>query len=359
MESLRGMVSFVQTAREGSFVRAALALGISAVAVSRNVGRLEAQLGVRLFARTTRALSLTEEGAALLAQCEAPLEQLGSAFARSREAAGAPSGRVRVTAVSPFARTYLMPHLGEFHRRYPLVELDIELSEQVTDLVADRFDVGIRVGPLRDASFVARPLGPLQLVLCASPAYLKAAPALASVNDLSQHPGLALMLTGSSKALPWWLTNIKGSKGFVEMPVVGPLRCNDFLALTEACCAGLGLAQLPLVAALPALRAGRLKVVLPTAAPQGLQLFMHYPDRQLPARVRVFVEFVAALMQRHPDLDISPTQFVDGAAKPHAPSATKPTAAKPARRARAAVTKPRTAMAPVPAARAARAGRRK
>jgi DNA-binding transcriptional LysR family regulator len=87
------------------------------------------------------------------------------------------------------------------------------------------------------------------------------------------------------------------------------LRCNDFLALCEACCAGLGLARLPLVVSLPALRAGRLKVVLPNSSPAGLQLFMHYPSRQLPARVRVFVDFVAQRMRNHPDLDTDPAQF--------------------------------------------------
>jgi DNA-binding transcriptional LysR family regulator len=322
MESLRGMVSFVQTARLGSFVRAAQALGITAVAVSRNVARLESQLGVRLLARTTRQLSLTGEGDALLAQCEAPLEQLEAAFALSRESTHTPSGCVRVTAVSPFARTYLMPTLGEFHARYPQVELDIELSEQVSDLVAERFDVGIRVGQLRDASFVARPLGPLKLVLCAAPAYLAATGTPSRIADLTQHRGLALRLAGASQALPWWL---QGPKGFTEWPVTGPLRCNDFLALAEACAAGLGLAQLPLVVALPALRAGRLKVVLPQSSPTGLQLFMHYPDRQLPARVRVFVEFVAQQMRSHPDLDTDPVQFAVAAPKPDAP------VAKPAR----------------------------
>jgi DNA-binding transcriptional LysR family regulator len=317
MESLRGMVSFVQTARGGSFVSAAQALGISAVAVSRNVSRLEAQLGVRLFARTTRALSLTDEGSALLARCEAPLEQLDHAFRSSRESSDTPNGRVRVTAVSPFARTYLMPHLAEFHARYPLVSLDIELSEQVSDLVADQFDVGIRVGPLRDASFVARPLGPINLVLCAAPAYLKRAGVPRKVAELGQHQGLALKLAGATQALPWWL---QGSKGMMAMPITGPLCVSDFLALCEACCAGMGLAQLPLVVALPALRAGRLKVLLPEAAPKGLQLFMHYPDRQLPARVRVFVDFVAQLMQVHPDLDVNPLQFVVSAAKPTAPT---------------------------------------
>jgi DNA-binding transcriptional LysR family regulator len=332
MESLRGMVSFVQTARLGSFVRAAQALGVSSVAVSRNVARLEAQLGVRLFARTTRALSLTAEGSALLAQCEAPLEQLATAFSASRAAADAPSGRVRVTAVSPFVRAYLAPQLPAFHARYPQVELDIELSEQVADMVADRFDVGIRVGPLRDANFVARPLGPLALALCAAPTYLARAGVPQQVADLAQHTGLALKLTGAPAAAPWTLQSDqnsgqnKGPQSLVQLPVNGPLRCNDLLALLEACCAGLGLAQLPLVVALPALRAGRLQVVLPHTAPQGLQLFMHYPDRQLPARVRVFVDFCVALMKNHPDLDVPAAQF---AARPIKPSVAK-AAVKPA-----------------------------
>jgi DNA-binding transcriptional LysR family regulator len=317
MESLRGMVSFVQTAREGSFVGAAKALGITAVAVSRNVARLEQQLGVRLFARTTRKLSLSAEGAALLAQCEAPLDQLASAFQASRDAMDTPSGRVRVTAVSPFARTYLMPMLGEFCARYPKVELDIALSEQVTDLVAERFDVGIRVGQLRDASFVARPLGPLRLAICASPAYLAAAGVPLTIADLARHPALLLLPAGANSASPW---RLQAPGGATEMAVSGPLRCNDLAALAEACCAGLGLAQLPLVVALPALRTGRLKVVLPGSSPQGLQLFMHYPDRQLPARVRVFVEFVASRMRTHPDLDIDPATFAAATPRPGGPA---------------------------------------
>jgi DNA-binding transcriptional LysR family regulator len=327
MESLRGMVSFVQTARLGSFVRAAQALGISSVAVSRNVARLEAQLGVRLLARTTRSLGLTAEGSALLAQCEAPLEQLAGAFNTSRDAAGAPSGRVRITAVSPFVRTYLVPQLAAFHARYPQVELDIELSENVTDLVADRFDVGIRVGRLQDAAFIARPLGPLALALCAAPTYLAARGVPLQLADLATHTGLALKLTGAPAAAPWFL---QGPTGFVQLPVQGPLRCNDLLSLCEACCAGLGLAQLPLVVALPALRAGRLQVVLPQAAPAGLQLFMHYPNRQLPARVRVFVDFVLELMQNHPDLDVGAAQFA-AAAKPARSTANKSTSKRPIR----------------------------
>lgn len=310
MESLRGMVSFVQTARSGSFVRAAEVLGVSSVAVSRNVSRLEAQLKVRLFARSTRHLSLTAEGAALLARCEAPLEQLDAAFRGSRDAAGEAEGVVRVTAVSPFVRAYLAPSLGAFHARYPKVELDIECSEQVTDLVAGRFDVGIRIGPMQDAAFVARPLGPLQLVLCAAPSFLSGA-SLPAAAELARVHGLGLKRGGESQAAPWRLQN---GKGHEVLPVTGPLRCNDFMTLTAACAAGLGAAQVPMVVALPFLRDGSLQAVWPERAPQGLHLFLHYPDRQLPARVRVFVDFVIEANQAHPDLAVTPLQFSAGRA---------------------------------------------
>ncbi len=326
MESLRGMVSFVQVARSGSFVRAAEALGVSAVAVSRNVARLEAQLQLRLFARTTRSLSLTAEGAALLARCEAPLAELAAAFDDSRDAAGAASGTVRVTAVSPYVQAYLAPSLVQFHARHPGVVVDIACSELATDLVADRFDVGVRVGPLRDAGFVARPLGPLVLVLCAAPTFL-ARPGLdADPAMLARLHGLGLRRSGEVAVAPWHLQTPAGP---VDLPVSGPLRCNDMAALAAACAAGLGVAQLPLVQVLPALRRGDLQVLHPDLSPGGLQLFLHYPDRQLPARVRVFVDFVLAQGRGHADLKL--TAGDAAALAPVSPAAT-PAPATPRRR---------------------------
>jgi DNA-binding transcriptional LysR family regulator len=330
MESLRGMVSFVQTARSGSFVKAAEVLGVSSVAVSRNVARLEEKLKLRLFARTTRHLSLTAEGAALLAQCEAPLEQLDAAFRGSRDAAGEAEGVVRVTAVSPYVRAYLAPSLAAFHAQYPKVELDIECSEQATDLVAGRFDVGIRVGPMQDAAFVARPLGPLHLVLCAAPAFLARGP-LPPAGELAHRHGLGLKRVGDSQAAPWRLQ--EGQRHEV-LPVAGPLRCNDFMTLATACAAGLGVAQLPMVLALPMLRDCSLQMLWPERAPQGLHLFLHYPDRQLPARVRVFVDFVLQAHQAHPDLALTPLQFSAMAPRQTAPPASTPAGPAAATRAR-------------------------
>jgi DNA-binding transcriptional LysR family regulator len=126
MDSLRGMVSFVETARCGSFAGAAQVLGISSVAVSKNVSRLEGQLKQQLFARSTRKLMLTAQGEALLAQCQGPLAELASAFSGSRAASDAMQGSVRITAVSPFVRGYLAPQLLEFHRDHPKITLDIQ-----------------------------------------------------------------------------------------------------------------------------------------------------------------------------------------------------------------------------------------
>lgn len=327
MESLRGMVSFVQVARSGSFVRAAEALGVSAVAVSRNVARLEAQLKLRLFARTTRRLSLTAEGAALLARCEAPLAELAAAFDDSRDAAGAASGIVRVTAVSPYVRAYLAPSLVQFHALHPGVVVDIACSELAADLVADRVDVGVRVGPMRDAGFVARSLGPLVLLLCAAPAFL-ARPGLdTEPAALASRHALGLRRTGEVAVAPWHLQTPAGPQ---DLPVTGPLRCNDMAALEAACAAGLGVAQLPLVQVLPALRRGDLQVLRPDLSPVGLQLFLHYPDRQLPARVRVLVDFVLAQGRDHPDLRL--TAGDAAALSPVSPATTPAPATAPRRR---------------------------
>jgi DNA-binding transcriptional LysR family regulator len=318
MESLRGMVSFVETARRGSFVGAAQVLGISSVAVSRNVSRLEAQLKVQLFVRSTRQLTLTARGTELLSRCEAPLEQLSAAFSGSRDASDAMAGVVRVTAVSPFVRAYLAPRLAEFHATHPKIELEVLCNEQVSDLAAEKLDVGIRVGPLDDAAFVARPIGPLELVLCASPGFVAARGvrlAEQGPQGLARGEALGLLRPGDNVPVPWWL---QGPQGVQTLPVAGPLRSNDFMSLAAACSAGLGVAQLPLVMVLPELRAGALRVLWPERCPQGLQLFIHYPSRQLPARVRAFVDFVLQTSRSHQDLAETARQYaVETPLRPH------------------------------------------
>jgi DNA-binding transcriptional LysR family regulator len=317
MESLRGILNFARVAELGSFAQAARELGISAVAVSQNISRLEKGLGVRLLARSTRQLSLTAEGQAFLAQCREPLAELDRACRQAKDDTQHPRGRLRVTAVSPVAYLYLVPALPQFFDRFPDIELELELSEDANPLIGRRFDVGIRVGALQDAAFVARPLGPLRMLTLASPAYLAAHGKPQTPDDLAQHRLLVAHFTDREQPTPFMLQSRSTPDGPAlprMLPTTGSLAgrfvCSDYRGLLAACEAGLGIAQLPQPVALAALRAGRLQLLLADHTLQGLQLFLHYPSRQqLPARVRAFVDFVVQQFGGHPDLSVDPAEW--------------------------------------------------
>jgi DNA-binding transcriptional LysR family regulator len=316
MHSLRGILNFTRTAELGSFAAAARELGISAVAVSQNISRLEGALGVRLLARSTRALAITPEGRAFLEQCKAPLAALDLACQSARDDARTASGLVRASLVSPVASEYLVPLLPAFFKRYPQVQLELELSEDTRPLINKRFDVGIRVGAMQDADFVARPLGPLRLPLCAAPSYLQAHGVPTNLDALAspQHTLLALHIAGQEQSFPLVLqSRSDGARAMQLLPTAGKsqLACSDFRSLMQACVAGLGIAQLPQPLVLPALRSGVLKCVLPQHAPEGWQLFIHFPSRkQLPARVRAFVDFCIEHLGGHADLSADLAPFV-------------------------------------------------
>jgi DNA-binding transcriptional LysR family regulator len=309
MQSLRGILNFVRVAELGSFAAAARELGISAVAVSQNISRLEAALNVRLLARSTRALSLTPEGQAFLAQCRAPLAALDAACSDARSGAHHASGLVRASLVSPVAYLYVVPLLGRFFERHPQVRLALELSEDTAPLVGKRFDVGIRVAPMADAAFVARPLGALQLPLCAAPSHLQlhGTPRNEEALVSGRHALLCLQPAGQESPLPFFLQSPGSGGGVRTLPTRDSFRlaCSDYRSLLLACIDGVGIAQLPLPLALPALRSGALRCVLPESAPQGWKLFIHYPSRkQLPARVRAFVDFCIEHLADHDDLKV-------------------------------------------------------
>lgn len=310
MQTLRGILNFTRTAELGSFAAAARELGISAVAVSQNISRLEQGLGVRLLARSTRALQVTPEGQAFLEQCKGPLAQLAAACKDASSDVRHASGKLRVTIVSPVAFLYFVPLLPKFFARFPDIQLELELSEDSTSLIAKRFDVGIRVGALNDAGFVARSLGPMRLLLCAAPAYLQERGAPASLGDLASHALLQLQITGREQATPFYVQNRDdGARNMQMLQLPGKFICNDFRGLLQACIDGLGIAQLPQPLVLPALKRGQLKTVLPDYMLEGWQLFIHYPSRkQLPARVRAFVDFCIEHFGGHEDLsaDVGP-----------------------------------------------------
>ncbi len=305
--SLKGIENFVRTAECGSFAKAALELGVTPVAVSENISRLERSLGVRLLARSTRHLRLTPEGVAFLDQCHKPLRDLEEACRSTGSSVNAAEGLVRVTMVSAVGHLFVVPELPRFLARYPRISLDLDLSDETSRLIADRFDVGIRVGRLDDAGFVARPLGPLRLPMVASAAYLAARGEPETLNDLSNHDLLQQQIPGRDQRF-WLVREPDGAPEamrFLQLPA--RLICNNTQALLRACLDGLGIAQLPQPQLLAHLRSGALRLVLPQHAPEGLQIYLYYPSRkQLPARVRAFVDFCTEGLHNHPDFLAEP-----------------------------------------------------
>jgi DNA-binding transcriptional LysR family regulator len=333
MDSIRGVLGFVRTVAAGSFAGAAKELGVTPVAVSKSVQRLERELGVRLLQRSTRKLSLTEEGRAFHERCVGPLRALQDAHAAVKDAGRAPAGVVRVTCVSPFGRSYVVPLLPRFSMRYPRIQVELDIDDAVSDMIAQRYDVGIRVGALRDSSMIVREIAPLPFVVCAAPAYLAAHGTPRTPADLQHHNCLRMRARGSDRALPWAL----GAER-TPVPVHGDLVCNDLTALVTAALHEQGLVFAPLLFVLPLLRAGALVALLTDWLGRGAHVFIHYPNRRnLPARVRTFVNFLLEELRAHPDLTGDAQALLHSAARPMPGAGLKPRNAATRRPSRSAI----------------------
>jgi DNA-binding transcriptional LysR family regulator len=307
MEHLRGTLAFVTAAREGSFTAAARRLELSPQAVAGSVARLETALDVRLFNRTTRSLSLTEEGNAFLARAEVGLAALEEATQSIRDRAAAPSGLVRLTCGAAFGRRYLLPELPTFRSRYPDVRLDLSFDDRKIDVVREGFDCAIRGGEIVDSSMVARRICGIAGVLVASPAYLKKHGVPKVPEDLHHHH-IVMLRFASGLSVPWEF-KLKG-RTFLFDAVSPAVVVSDTEAVGDAAVYGLGIARVSLHFAWPHLKAGRLKLVLNDFNEPGKrELTIQYPHRQFVApRVKAFVEFVVDTFAHHPVLSVSPAE---------------------------------------------------
>lgn len=303
---------FLRAARLGNFSAVAREFGVSAVAVSKNMATLEAALGVRLFHRSTRAVTLTPEGRTYFERCEEPLRAIEEAGRVARQDALSPTGRVRITCVKPFGRGYVIPLLQRFARQYPQVHIEFALDDRVADMVQEGFDIGIRAGSLPGPEVIARDLCGLSFVVCASPEYLAQFGVPRSVADLAAHNCLRL---GASVNQPSAAT-AKGSRadadfvwrvGTLAAPtrisVRGSFAANDFLALESAALSGLGLMHAPLPMVIPHFRSGALCPVLPEATFSGQRVHLHYRTRKnQPLRVKLLIDHLLVALRQHPDL---------------------------------------------------------
>lgn len=282
---------FVAAADEASFSAAARRMGLTPAAVSKSVARLEAGVGVRLFQRSTRSLSLTAEGERLYRRIRLPWTEIADALADLRQDAGKPAGTLKIAMAPAVGRMYFVPLLEGFLERYPDVVPDLHFDNRQVDLIGEGFDVAIGGGVELTDALVARELAQARSVLVAAPAYLRRFAAPDAPEQLSRHRGLLRRALGSGRLMPWTLKDDAGREVVANVQPVAVL--DDPEAIARAAAIGLGIAMLPMPHALPLLETGELLRVLPDWHGLNRPLAIYYSSRKLlPAKVRVFVDYV-------------------------------------------------------------------
>jgi DNA-binding transcriptional LysR family regulator len=289
MDKFQEMRTFAGVVDAGSFVKAAEALGMSKPAVSRYVNELEARLGVRLMQRTTRRLSLTDEGQLFYSRCKHLLQAVDEAETEITSRKSEASGLVRINAPLTFGVLHLAPLWGEFRRQHPKVTLDITLSDRVVDLVEEGFDLAVRIAALNDSGLISRRIATTRLVLCASPQYLAEHGAPGHPLDLVHHAIIAYtqLATGDE-----WRFN--GPQGRVAVTTRPCITTNNGDTCLAAALHHQGIVLQPSFLVSEALQRGTLVELMPAFQSVEIGIFTVYPSRRhVPPKVSMLVEFLA------------------------------------------------------------------
>jgi DNA-binding transcriptional LysR family regulator len=289
MDKARVISLFIGVVRAGSFSQAAIAQGLSAQAVSKAVRQLEDHLGVRLFHRTTRSLSLTDEGQRLFELAHPGLRLLDEALEQVRGSLDEVDGLIRVAAPTSLG-THLLPALlREFQDRHPKARFDLLLADQFTDLVAAKIDVGFRAGNPPERNLIARRVGDIVLKICAAPDYLERYGAPARASDLAQHRCTGYRQANSGRIIPWELAQQGGTR-YLDVPCVASFNTTE--SEVAAVRNGVGIGQLAGYLIADDLAAGRLVHLLPKLDTRDAGIYMYYAQRtQIPSRVRHFIDY--------------------------------------------------------------------
>jgi len=299
MDQLLAMRVFSRVAERGSFAQAADELDISRAAASGHVAALEKHLGVRLLNRTTRRVSLTAEGADYLRRCRRILDEVQDAEETLRGSRSKPQGLLRVDVPVAFGRYLLLPALPDFTRRYPAIDLDIRLNDRVVDLVAERVDVALRVGNPQQSGLVARRVAQINIVTCASPAYLADHGEPQTPDDLRQHRLLAVTPAGGGS--PEWTFPAPYTPRRLKLHFAMQFNAAEGPIIASA--AGLGIIHTADLLVAEYVSRGELKLILNDFALPGPPVSLVYPSagHQSP-KVRVFSDFAADLLRRWHDV---------------------------------------------------------
>lgn len=297
MQGLQQFLAFAQTVRCGSFAAAARDLGGAPSTLAKSVARLETTLGVKLFHRTTRQVTLTADGERLFHRCERVLAEFEDLQADAAGTRAAPSGTLRVDLPIFYGRCFVMPLLAALQREHPALSLEVRLQDSFADLVRDGIDLAVRMGVLRDSSLVARRIDSQRLVMVASPSYLHAHGTPRRLEDLAVHKAVAFRMPTSGRSRPWQLR--KGRR-IVEMHPVHSIQVSDTEALGTAARLGQGLTQLPDYIVQDDLARGELVEVLTDCQPAPMPISAVVPSgRLVPPRVRVLLDALEVLRDRN------------------------------------------------------------
>src|SRR5512140_1872016 len=287
MDRFKELTTFVEVAQRGSLSAAAREEGITPAMVGRRIDQLEERLGVKLFKRSTRKVTLTPEGATFYEDCHRVLDDLRSAEESLTAGAKSAAGRLIVTAPTAFGRKHIAPHLPAFIAEHPNLAITLHLSERMVDLKNERFDLAIRIADLKSADLIASRLARNHRVICGSPAYFKRAGKPRTLADLAGHN--CLVTSTEDGVADAWHFQDKGKP--VSMKVSGNLQCNDGEVLTRWALAGEGLALRSAWEVNEEIKRGRLVSVLDEFAVPGNNIYAVFPERRLlPAKVRFFID---------------------------------------------------------------------
>jgi LysR family transcriptional regulator for bpeEF and oprC len=301
IENLASIAAFVRVAETRSFQSAANQLGMSGPAVSKSIAKLERHLGAKLFHRTTRSVALTDDGQAFLERCRRILEDVQEAEELLTSRRLTPRGRLRVQMPLGFGRLVVLPMLPRFLSSYPDLAVDVDLSDRIVDFADEGLDLAVRIGEIADSRVIARKIYDIRFVTCASPAYLAQHGTPRKPEDLAKH-----------QCLPYWMPQVGRHREWpfahqgvrFSVAVSGKVNINNSEALIDAAINGEGVVSVATFLAAEAVKAGKLKVVMRDFVTLGPPVSAVYlPSRHLSARVRAFLDFLAAVVPEKPEWD--------------------------------------------------------
>lgn len=298
MQSTGRLEIFLEVAKLQSFAKAAKALGITGPAASKQVMALEDELGAKLLHRTTRLVTLTDEGAAYYERARHAMEELKDAAAQLHDMKTAPKGALRINAPLSFGHQHLLPVLSGFAKKYPDVTMEVSLEDRKVDVVAERFDMAIRIGALDDSSLISRHLGECPLLPVASPGYLATHGTPKTPADLKRHRMIGFALHGA--AFEWRYKDKAGKTGMVRVDAA--LKANTAEMMLQAALDGVGIAVLPIFSVATYLKARQLVQILPAYETHPMRQItaLMPPDRYRSAKVKLLMDWITQACKAMP-----------------------------------------------------------